>query len=41
MGSFVLQRTIAAPVERVFALSLDVGVHVDSMATHDEQAVAL
>ncbi|MFB7843009.1 SRPBCC family protein [Microbacterium sp. NPDC056052] len=37
MGSFVLERTIAAPVERVFALSLDVGVHVDSMAAHDER----
>lgn len=37
MGSFVLERTIAAPVERVFALSLDVGVHVDSMVTHDER----
>ncbi|MBS1697521.1 MAG: SRPBCC family protein [Actinobacteria bacterium] len=37
MGSFVLERTIAAPVERVFALSLDVDVHVDSMAAHDER----
>jgi len=37
MGSFVLERTIAAPVERVFALSLDVGVHVDSMTAHDER----
>jgi len=25
----------------VFALSLDVGVHVDSMAAHDAQAAAL
>ena len=40
MGSFVLERMIAAPVERVFALSLDVGVHVDSMAAHDERVVA-
>ncbi|WP_336627891.1 MULTISPECIES: SRPBCC family protein [unclassified Microbacterium] len=39
MGSFVLERTIAAPVERVFALSLDVGVHVDSMTTHAERIV--
>ncbi|MCE4026374.1 SRPBCC family protein [Microbacterium sp. Au-Mic1] len=37
MGSFVLERTIAAPVERVFALSVDVDVHVDSMAAHDER----
>lgn len=37
MGSFVLERTIAAPIERVFALSLDVGVHVDSMVAHDER----
>ena len=40
MGSFVRERTIAAPVERVFALSLDVGVHVDSMAAHDERIAA-
>jgi len=39
MGSFVLERTIAAPVERVFALSLDVGVHVDSMSAHAERIV--
>ncbi|MBS1674413.1 MAG: SRPBCC family protein [Actinobacteria bacterium] len=39
MGSFVLERTIAAPVELVFALSLDVGVHVDSMTTHAERIV--
>ncbi|GAA4488053.1 SRPBCC family protein [Microbacterium panaciterrae] len=37
MGSFVRERVIAAPVERVFALSLDVGVHVDSMTAHDER----
>jgi ligand-binding SRPBCC domain-containing protein len=40
MGSFVLERTIAAPVERVFALSLDVGVHVESMTAHAERIVA-
>jgi ligand-binding SRPBCC domain-containing protein len=39
MGSFVLERTIAAPVERVFALSLDVGVHVESMTAHAERIV--
>ncbi|SFR62254.1 Ligand-binding SRPBCC domain-containing protein [Microbacterium azadirachtae] len=39
MGSFVLERTIAAPVERVFALSLDVGVHVESMSAHAERIV--
>lgn len=37
MGSFALERVIAAPVERVFSLSLDVGVHVDSMTAHDER----
>ena len=37
MPSFVLERLIPAPVERVFALSLDVGVHVDSMTAHDER----
>lgn len=39
MGSFVLERTIAAPVQRVFALSLDVGVHVESMTAHAERIV--
>ena len=39
MASFVLERTIDAPVERVFALSLDVDVHVDSMTTHAERIV--
>jgi ligand-binding SRPBCC domain-containing protein len=39
MASFVLERTIAAPVERVFALSLDVGVHVASMSAHAERIV--
>ncbi|WP_295014932.1 SRPBCC family protein [uncultured Microbacterium sp.] len=37
MPSFRLERTIAAPPERLFALSLDVGVHVDSMAAHGER----
>ena len=40
MASFVLERIIPAPIERVFALSLDVGVHVESMAAHDERIVA-
>ena len=31
MSSSVLERLIPASVERVFALSLDVSVHVESM----------
>ncbi|MDR6866812.1 ligand-binding SRPBCC domain-containing protein [Microbacterium resistens] len=40
MPAFVLERVIAAPAERVFALSLDVGLHVDSMSRHRERVVA-
>jgi ligand-binding SRPBCC domain-containing protein len=39
MPSFTLERIVPAPVERVFALSLDVGVHVESMSAHDERIV--
>ena len=40
MPSFVLERPIAAPPALLFALSLDVGLHTDSMARHDERVVA-
>ncbi|WP_424937164.1 MULTISPECIES: SRPBCC family protein [Bacteria] len=40
MPSFVLERPIGAPPERLFALSLDVGLHTDSMARHGERVVA-
>lgn len=39
MPSFALERLVPAPVERVFGLSLDVGVHVASMRAHDERIV--
>ncbi|MDQ4215726.1 SRPBCC family protein [Microbacterium capsulatum] len=39
MPAFALERLIPAPVERVFALSLDVAVHVESMTAHDERIV--
>lgn len=40
MPSFVLERPIAAPPARLFALSLDIGLHIDSMARHGERVVA-
>lgn len=39
MAGFVLERVIAAPVASVFALSLDPGLHVRSMARHDETMI--
>ncbi|RUQ05965.1 SRPBCC family protein [Curtobacterium sp. HSID17257] len=38
--AFRVVTEIAAPVERVFALSLDIGAHERSMADTDERAVA-
>jgi ligand-binding SRPBCC domain-containing protein len=40
MGQFEVVTTIAAPVRRVFDLSLDVGTHTASMAGSGERAVA-
>lgn len=39
MGRFVLERVIAAPPERVFAIALDVDMHLASMQRYDETMV--
>lgn len=39
MASFVLERTITAPPEAVFDLSLDVGLHLESQRSRGERAV--
>jgi len=39
MGRFILERVMAAPPERVFAIALDVDMHLTSMAKYDETMV--
>ncbi|MBT2476406.1 SRPBCC family protein [Microbacterium sp. ISL-103] len=39
MAEFVLERVISAPRETVFALALDTGLHLRSMARYDETMV--